>query len=165
MGMTSKIVTQLYAKLTGTGDLQTPESTLNEINSTSLSNGTGSNQANMVFSDTRSLTASASENLDLAGGLTSALGATITFTKIKAIWIKAASTNTGAIEVGEGIANAFVGPFQASSVGVAIPPGGELLLTAPVDGWTVTAGTGDLLKVENLVAAAASYDIVLLGTV
>lgn len=163
--LTAKIVVALTAKLASALDLQQAESTLNENYVTSLSNGTGQNQANMEFSDTRSLSPSASENLDLAGGLTSPLGGTITFTKIKAIFIKAASTNTGNLKVGEGITNAFVGPFGASAVGLTIPPGGELLLTAPLDGWTVTPATGDLLKVENLVAAAAAYDVVLIGTV
>lgn len=165
MTMTSKIVTQLYALLTNTGDLQNAESTLNKVTSTSLADGTGQNQANMVFSDTRSLAGSASENLDLAGGLTSPLKDTITFTKIKAIYVKCAAANDGAIEFGEGIVNAFVGPFQASSVGVAVAPGGEMLLTAPKDGWTVTGGTGDLLKAQNLGSATNSYDIVLIGTV
>lgn len=165
MALTAKIVCSLYALLSNALDLQSAESTLNEVYTTSLSNGTGQGQANMQFSDTRALTASASESLDLAGGLTSPLGTTITFTKIKALFIKAAATNTGNLKVGEGVANAFVGPFGASAVGNLVAPGGTLLLMAPVDGWTVTAGTGDLLKIENLVAAAAAYDIVLIGTV
>lgn len=165
MGMTSKIVTQLQSALTSALDLQTVSTTLDKITSTSLSDGTGQNQANMHFSDTRSLAGSGTENLDLAGGLTNAFGVAITFAKIKAIYVKCAAANDGAIEFGEGIANAFVGPFQASSVGVAVAPGGELLLTAPKDGWTVTAGTGDLLKAQNLGSATNSYDIVLIGTV
>lgn len=128
-------------------------------------NGTGSNQANSGFSDRRALTASQAESLDLAGGLTAALGGSITFTKIKEIIVTAPKSNTGDLRVGKSVANAFVGPFGAAATGVLLPPGGIIHLRAPLAGWTVTAGTGDLLQVENLVAADASYDIILVGIV
>lgn len=46
------------------------------------------------------LAASASENLDLAGGLTDDFGATLTFTAIKEIIIHASSANTNNVLVG-----------------------------------------------------------------
>jgi hypothetical protein len=44
-----------------------------------LTSGTGAGQADLVFSDTRTLAASANESLDLAGSLVGAFGATLTF--------------------------------------------------------------------------------------
>src|SRR3954465_110978 len=66
-----------------------------------FSNGVGANQAsNQWHSLARTLGASASEDLDLAGVLTNAFGAVLTFTKIKAIVIRAAVGNTNDVVVG-----------------------------------------------------------------
>ena len=59
-----------------------------------LANGTGSGQASQVFTDTRTLAGSATEDLDLAGSLTNAFGTTLTFTKIKAIIVRAAAAKS-----------------------------------------------------------------------
>lgn len=130
-----------------------------------LTSGTGANQADLMFSDKRTLSASASENLDLAGGLADAFGATLTFATVKAIMIKAAAGNTNDVVVGGAASNAFVGPFGGTTPTVAVKPGGFLLLFAPATGWTVTASTGDILKVANSSSGSAvTYDVVLLGT-
>lgn len=131
----------------------------------SFSDGTTDGKADRLWSDKRSLAAAASESLDLAGGLTDPSGATITFVKVKAIFIRAAATNAADIVVGNAAANAFVGPFGAAAHTLAVKPGGSLVLVAPNGGWAVTAGTGDLLKILNSAgAAAADYEIVILGT-
>ena len=130
-----------------------------------MESGTGNNQADLIFSDQRTLAASANESLDLAGVLVDAFGTALTFVKVKAIYIRAASTNGGNIVVGNAATNAFVGPFGAATHTLAIPAGGYLELVAPVGGWTVTAATGDLLRIANSDAgAAATYDIVIVGT-
>jgi hypothetical protein len=57
-----------------------------------------------------------------------------------------------------------LGPFGASTHTVAVPPGGILLLVDPNTGWTVTAGTADLLKITNASSTgSATYDIELFG--
>jgi hypothetical protein len=48
-----------------------------------LDNGTGANQANEVWSDTRTLTTGANETLDLNGVLVDAVGQSVAFTKVK----------------------------------------------------------------------------------
>src|SRR5690348_4579425 len=65
-----------------------------------LPNGTSSGQVSKVFTDQRTIAASGSENLDLAGSLTDALGATLTFAVVKAIWIKADPGNTNNVIIG-----------------------------------------------------------------
>jgi len=130
-----------------------------------VANGTSADQADLIFRDQRTLALSTSENLDLAGGLTSVFGATLTFVKVKMIYVKAKSTNGGNIIVGGAAANAFVGPFADSSDKVNIPAGGLYHVADPTTGWTVTAGTGDILKIENDDGAAEGvYDIIIVGT-
>ena len=130
-----------------------------------VANGTAANQADLVFSDQRTLALSTSENLDLAGSLSSVYGATLTFVKVKMIYVKAKSDNGGNIIVGGAAANAFVGPFANSSDKVEIPAGGLFMVSDATTGWTVTAATGDILKIENDDGAAeGTYDIIIVGT-
>jgi hypothetical protein len=131
----------------------------------SFASGTGNDQVDLMFDDQRTLGASGSEDLDLAGGLTDAFGLTLTFVKVKAIQIRAAAGNTNNVVVGGASANAFVGPFGAATHTIAIPPSGVLTLCAPKAGWTVTPSTGDLLRIANSGAGSGvTYDITILGT-
>jgi hypothetical protein len=132
-----------------------------------FTNGTAANQANKVFHDQRTLTASATENLDLAGGLTDAYGAAITFTRIKAIIVFAAAANTNNVIVGGAASNQFVGPFGDVTDTVAVRPGGLMVFAAPdATSYAVTAGTGDILKVANSAGSTSVvYDILIVGTV
>ena len=131
----------------------------------SLANGTGANQADEMFSDTRTLGASSNEDLDLAGTLTNAFGDTITFARVKVIKVSAASGNGGNIVLGAAATNTFTGPFGAATHTISIPAGGEILLMAPdATAWAVTAGTGDLLRVANDDGlASGDYTITIIG--
>jgi hypothetical protein len=112
----------------------------------------GSLSTKIVY-DTRTLAASASEDLDLAGAFAN-------FTKVHAIYVFATSANTNNVVVGGASANSFVAPFTGT---VTVGPGGENLVTSKA-GWTVTAGTGDLLKIANSNSGSAvTYDIVVAG--
>lgn len=131
-----------------------------------FSDGTGANQIKQVFADTRTLSASATEDLDLAGGLTNALGTAITFTKIRAIAIRAAATNTNNVLVGGAASAQFATWVGDATDVVVVRPGGLFLLIAPdTTGYAVTATSADLLKIANSAGGTSvSYDIVLLGT-
>lgn len=148
-------------------DLQTTTSTLSYSQTHNITNGTGADQANMVWSDTRTLTASASESLDLAGGLTDGFGSTITFTKIKGIVINAASANTNNVLVGGAASNQFINWVSDATDVIVVRPGASFVLMAPDStGFAVTAGTGDLLKVANSAGTTSvTYDIILIGCV
>jgi hypothetical protein len=128
-----------------------------------LPQGTSSGSADIVFSDTRTLATNTNEDLDLAGGVADVFGVTRTFVKVKAIRLKAAAANTTTLVIGNGT-NPFVGPFGSGTHTVSLAPGGEILLTAPAAGWTVTASTGDILKVTNPAGASATYDVDIIGT-
>lgn len=138
---------------------------LSERSPVSYVDGSGSGKVSKMHASTRTLAASASESLDLAGGtLTDPSGAVLTFTKVKALHIRPSTSNAGTIVVGGAASNAFVGPFGASTHTISVPAGGILLLADPGTGWTVTAGTGDILKVLNgSGAASATYDLEIFG--
>jgi len=131
-----------------------------------FADGTGANQANKVFTDTRTLSASAAESLDLAGGLVDAFGVTLTFTRIKAIIVTAAAGNTNSVQVTRPASNGAP-LFMAASDGMALTPGAMLAAVFPdATGIAVTAGTGDLLTFTNSAGSTAvTYTVVIIGTV
>lgn len=165
MGLTTKIDISLEATATLAQDLGTLSFPLKVSRVFSLADGTGADQANQVFSDTRSLAASGSEDLDLAGGLSNAFGQTLTFSAVKALLIKASSSNAHDLKVGGAATNAFASWVGDATDVLVIKPGGALLLVAPdADGYAVTVDTGDVLTVANGGAVSAiSYDIVIVG--
>lgn len=128
-----------------------------------LVNGTGDDQADLIWTDQRTLAASASENHDLAGGLTDAFGTAMTFARIKGLFVKAAAANTNNVNVSSEATNG-VPLFLALGDGIKIPPGGWNFWAAPDDGIVVTGATGDLLTVANSGAGTSvTYDIVIIG--
>lgn len=131
-----------------------------------LTDGSGANQANKIFTDTRTLAASASETLDLAGSLADAFGATLTFTKVRGLVIAADAANTNDVVVGGASSNGFVTPFGAATDKVKVKPGGLLVLVAPdVNGYAVTASTGDLLQVANSSSGTGvNYTVFVIGS-
>lgn len=161
-----KIDLLIKGVLDGGRDVGTAAHSLNHSKKYNISNGTGANQANMMFSDERTLTASSSEELDLAGSLSDAFGNTITFTTIKAIYIEADSDNTNNVEVGGSASNAFV-LFDNPTDILPIRPGGCFLIADfGANGYDVTAGTGDLLKIANSAGSTSvTYKIILIGEV
>lgn len=130
--------------------------------STRYTLGSTSGMANQVFQDQRTLSAT-SEELDLSGVLMNKLGETITFTKIRSILIRNLATQTGRVlSVGGAAANALAGLFAATNDIIRIGPGGAFLIDSPVDGITVTGGTGDLLKIDAG-SNTITYDITIVG--
>src|SRR5262245_60317652 len=100
-------------------DLDTAQDPLIVSQLLNLSNGTASGQASQQWHDSRTLGPSATENLDLAGSLTNAFGVTLTFTKLKVLYIKASSANNPAnlVQVTRPAANG-VPLFLAASDGL-----------------------------------------------
>lgn len=129
-----------------------------------LSNGTGSGNASQHWHDQRTLTASATENLDLAASLTNAFGVTLTFVRVKCIYVKASSSNTNDVQVQRGSSNG-VPLFMAASDGIALGPGEWFVYASPTTGKAITAGTGDILTITNSAGSTSVvYDIVIVGT-
>jgi len=165
--LNATLAANILALLTGTVDIGEVSHRVQFGPSVNLTDGAGANQANKLFADTRTLAASATENLDLSGVLVDAIGAQLAFTKIKGLLIRAAAANVNNVIVGGLNAAAFgvVSLFGVDPSSLIVRPGGFVLLAAPdAAGYAVTAGTGDLLKIANSGAGSAvTYDVVIIG--
>ncbi|WP_433233707.1 hypothetical protein [Actinomadura nitritigenes] len=167
MSLNTKIFASLTAELSSALDLASATSSLDKSLQISLTNGTTAGKADVLWHDQRTLAASASEDLDLAGSLSGILGGTVSFAKVKALLVAANAGNTNDVVVGNAASNGFVGPFGAAAHTVKVSPGGLLLMAAPGTAGlgSVTAGTGDLLHIANSSSGSAvTYQIVIVGT-
>lgn len=168
MPLTSKTTLTVSANYTTALDLATGSVPLLKTYESSLITGTAVGQADKVFHDQRTLTASSTEDLDLAGVLTDAFGATLTFVKIKALIISAAAANTNNVLVG-GVAAGLSSIITPQSTGiVVVRPGATFAVLAgqaDATGYAVTATTADLLHVANSAAGTSVvYDVIIIGT-
>lgn len=128
----------------------------------SLTNGTGNDQADLVFHQRKTLTTGATQNYDLAAALVDEFGTTLTFVAIKALYIRNLNASR-ALTVGGG-AQPWLTWVAAAADAIVIPPMGIFLLTAPLAGFAVTADTGDDLLVTNAAGGDTIFDILIIGT-
>lgn len=149
----------------GAADIGELEQRVNYSKSIQLTDGNGANQAQKLFTDTRTISASSSENLDLAGSLLDAFGGTLTLGEVKAIIISASANNTNDVVVGGAASNTWLGPFSDATDKVNVKPGGTVAFFAPnASGYGVTTSSGDILKVANSGAGSSvTYDILIIG--
>lgn len=163
-GVRGEISLKLDLTQTGSNDLGTPGLRVTAEQLLNLIPGTDAvHKANIMFSDRRTLAASGTENLDLAGTLVDAFGATIAAAEIVLIYIAAAAANTNNVNLSVPASNGFVGPFLAASDGYSVKPG-EFALFVSKSGWPVVASTGDLITITNSAGSTAvTYDIVIVG--
>lgn len=164
MGFRAVIRAGITGRQTSSPDIGTASYDFDDSVSIALSLGTAAGEATHVFTDVRTIAASGTETLDLAGGLTGPLGVPLTFSALKALKIQASPSNSNAIVIGGG-SNAFRGWFADASDKIALPPGGVLLLGDPTAaGQPVTPGTGDLLLIANSAGGTpVTYTISLVG--
>lgn len=146
-------------------DLGTPTDNFLKKTKIELANGTSANSADLMFHDTRTISASSNEDLDLAGSLGTPLGTAAVFVELRALLISASSSNTNNVRVTRPASNG-VPLFLAASDGIDVPPGGVFLWSCPADGKvTVTASTGDLINIANSSSGTSvTYDVVIIGT-
>lgn len=163
--LTATVGATVKATYTNTSlDVGSSNYQVNETFSTSFANGTASGQANVIWTDTRTINSSSNDDLDFAGSLTDAYGATLTFATIKAIIIKAAANNPNNLVLGGDTTTNVQGIFAADDNSVNIKPGGKFILEAPATGFTVTASTGDKIRLTNPSTGAITYEIMVIGT-
>ncbi len=156
---------QLVGLLQKTLDIGSARLDVNYSKKFNIANGTGADQANMIWTDTRTINASSSDDLDLYGGLTNAFGDAINFANVKGIFIFAAAANTNDVVVG----NDGVAPidFGATANVVNVKPGGMFCLYDPAaNGYTITNTSADVLQIANSSSGTAvTYDIIVFGEV
>src|SRR6185295_2511590 len=122
------------------------------------------NQADKVYSAQFSIVGSATQSIDLAGVLTDAFGAALSFVKVKTIFVKHVSgLNTLRIE--RPAANGAILFGAASGALAVLTAGGRFLWDDPAAGFAVTAGTGDLISLVNTAATnTIVVNVVIVGT-
>lgn len=164
MPLTATINLYATGKQTAALDLGTGSVPFSLAVEAALTDGTTAGKADRVFADTRTLGASGTENLDLAGTLTDSYGAALTFATIKAVIIRAAAANTNDVQVTRPASNGVV-LFMAAGDGIAIKPGYAFAFFGTGAGVAVTAGTGDILTITNSAGGTGvTYDILIIGT-
>lgn len=163
-GVVAEISLSIDATLTGSNDLGNPKQRVPVNETIQLLAGTNAvNKADLLFSDTRTIAASGNEDLDLAGVLASAFGATIAAAEIVLLYIKAADANTNNVVVGPAASAGALGPFGDASDRLSIRPG-EFLPLISQTGWAVTATSADKINVSNSGAGTGvTYDILIIG--
>lgn len=166
MAVTGSIQINFNFVLSGSHDFGTPKAPVVAMNNLLFGPGEDLTQVSEIFADQRTLAASETEELDLSGVLSDALGATVSFTAIKGIYVKAVATNYSDILVGGSVSKGFDSWIGAAGDQVKLHPGALFALVVPgATGYAVTAGLGDLLKITNTdIAHEASYSIILVGT-
>ena len=155
---------KINATLSKALDLDTPIDPIVISALYTLGNGTTSGLVSQMWHDQRTLTASATEDLDFAGGLTNAFGVTLTFVTIKFVYIKASTANTNAVQVTR-VATTGLPLFMADGDGISLAAGDIFIYFSPLVGKTVTAGTDDTLTFTNSAGSTSVvYDILVVGT-
>ena len=166
MALSSQIRVSITGTLSKTRDLSSPQAQIALSLLATLADGTTNVQADKAWDDTRTLAASATEDLDMgtgAGQLVDALGDAFAPAEVVAVMIFAAAANTNTVVVGAAAAEPFLGPMGGTTPTTTIKPGGCLLWYAPA-GWTVTNNSNDKIKVANSGAGTGvDYSIVIIG--
>lgn len=153
--------------LTSALDLSTPTDSIAigdgnfDAISLTFADGNGDEEAQSWWHDERTVAATTADNIDLAGTLSGVLGGTVTALKVK--WIVVAidaPDGVKTLRVGpRNQANAWQGPWGGTGATVYQDVTHHLALFEPYAGWTVTAGTGDVLGVYNPSAVSVTYRI------
>lgn len=162
--LTTTMAFDFAAKFVEALDLQTKSAPASLRRSYSWSNGTAKDKADIIWTDTRTIAASGSDDLDLTASLTDAFGTSLTFARLKAIIIAAAAGNTNNVNVGGDTAAAVGFVADASDI-VVVRPGGLLVWIAPdATAAAVTSTTADVLQIANSSSGSSvTYDIILIG--
>jgi hypothetical protein len=126
------------------GDLGNPGKTHRVSKDVVFSNGNGSGQFNKVHSDI----AAATTDYDVAGVVVDAQGAAITMSKLGMIYAENRGTTSGDMMYVGGDANSVLFCGAAADF-VKVGPQGFALIVNPIDGWTVTASTGDVVEINH----------------
>lgn len=157
MALNAQIVLSILAHETSSGDLSRTLRATPVNYALALTDGTGANQAQVVWSDSRTATTS-NDDLALAALADTRDGAAVvvTFTQVKLVYVR----NTHATEnlrIGGALG---VGVFAGLPLAVhmTLAPGAAYLYTAPSEAGVV-AGTARFAAESG----SCTYDIVLIG--
>lgn len=109
-----------------------------------------------------SIGASSTASLDLSALTNGPDGGTVNLAEVRAILLRARSTNGDAIRLKPNASNGWTA--LGASLQIEIPPGGYFRLYCGVDGGLPVSGTDKVLDMENLNGAAAGVvDVLIAG--
>lgn len=139
-------------------DTSTPSEVISVSSRTTITNGTGASQADLFYSTRAQHTGTAS--YDLTASLVDRFGNTLTYVEVTEIWLINRSTTAADLLVMQGnLMSAFLnGTTPTADVG----PDGEFHMTNPIDGFTVTGTSQDVLTVDAG-GNTISYDLFIIG--
>ncbi|NEY32059.1 hypothetical protein GTU99_07605 [Streptomyces sp. PRKS01-65] len=166
MALSSTLAVSAFTELTGASGLGTARVPAGLSRAVTLASGTGAGRADRAYTARRTIAASGTDDLDLAGVLTDALGGTITYARIKGLFIAAAAANQNNVVIGNATSNAWATLLNATGT-VTLRPGAVLAAvagSADATAYGVTAATGDVLRIANSGGGSTvSYDICIVG--
>jgi len=162
MALNAQILLSILAHESSSGDISQTLRATPASYSLTLGNGTGANQAQVAWSDSRTIGAGADDQL-FVKSLADDRG-NVDFSAIKLIYIK----NTGAVLLtingGDPLPWA-AGPFGLDAgSSVSVPAGGVLMLTnASAAGWAVSGALEQISFSNTSETVAGTYEIILIG--
>lgn len=162
--LTSKLELTVTGTLTNPLDLTTASAPMVSRTAQNFANGVGASQANVLWSDSRTLTTGATEDIDLVGGgLTDAFGVAVAPAKLRSVVIVSATSNTTILTLFGDVASPLI--LNTAATTFTLQPGGMFVATWPATaGITVTAATADIIQVANAAGASATYSVIIIGT-
>lgn len=164
MSLNAEILCRLNATQRGGNDFGGPSFNPSMEAVLQLTDGTTAGKADLLFVDERTVNESSNDDIDLAGALTDAFGATITAAEVVALFIinapRSGTANASDLTIGNAT-NAFEGFLSAAGTIGPIKPGGFLLIGAgnAAGLGAVTAGSADELRIANGAGGNATYQI------
>lgn len=163
------------ARRTSSPQLGTDAYVLNQTRQKQITDGTGANQANKIFTRRLTLAALASATYDLDSGSLSdpsgvSSGVLAAFSRIVALRVTRVDEGDENVSMaGDFVTTKFLGNAGSGSIAdayIPIRPGGNFQYEAPSStGIAVTASTGDEITFENLSATdEVILDVVVIGS-
>lgn len=164
MASQGSINLKIAASESSSNDFANPNWAANISHALNFTDGTTAGKFDLVYFDERSVATGANDDIDLSGVLSTALGTSflgaegVMFAIINKPIDPAATQNTTALTVGNG-SNPFEGWISTAGTVGPIGPGAFFVIgSTDASGiGTITAGTGDILRVANAAGATAVY--------
>lgn len=164
--LTGSINARIALVLTDALDLTTPTDPLDYKFQWPVATGTGADQADRLWHDTRTLAASATEELDIVGTLLDAFGDTFSPVRVKALIVTADAGNTNNVIIGAAAATIFLAGFGGTTPTWSVQPGNLFMATARgATAWPSAAGSTDKLKFANSGAGTGvTYTVIIVAS-
>lgn len=164
-----KMTARLQAVEVGPNDFGGPVFSPDMLQVIELTDGTGANQADIIWFDERTVATGTSVDLDLNGVLTDAFGGTISALELVALFVinapRSGAANTTNLTIGGGT-NPITGYMGGTTPTIGpIRPGSFVFLgSSNTAGFgAIVAGTGDILRITNSAGASATFQIAIVA--